>query len=156
VQLWRGAINDRENALRLLLIVDSIFDWARDLYRDAVIRSLMALSASDLGSLAYKDSDIFSFESRVNKWAAGGQSGKAIAIPKDALRSFDTRQGVIRDIRYVQTRFLGLSVTQSNLGAFLNATGSELASRELAGRALSLLEDGCRVKGDALSPLRSE
>ncbi|KID94709.1 hypothetical protein MAJ_09299, partial [Metarhizium majus ARSEF 297] len=43
VLLWSGDVCDRNNALRLLLIMDTIFDWARDDYREKVIRQLQAL-----------------------------------------------------------------------------------------------------------------
>jgi hypothetical protein len=48
--------------LQLLLIIDYIFDWARDLYRPLVLRLLDALSNPDFddeASLA-ADSDIYS------------------------------------------------------------------------------------------------
>jgi len=53
---------NRDDALRLLLIVDYVFDWARDVYRPSILRQLKSLAigkAYDRVSLA-SDSDIFS------------------------------------------------------------------------------------------------
>jgi hypothetical protein len=53
---------NRDDALSLLLIVDYVFDWARDVYRPSILRQLKSLAigkAYDQVSLA-SDSDIFS------------------------------------------------------------------------------------------------
>jgi hypothetical protein len=39
LQLWEGNITYESQALRLLLIIDYIFDWARDVYRKDIIES---------------------------------------------------------------------------------------------------------------------
>ncbi len=164
VQVWRGAINLNYDALRLLLIIDYIFDWARDIYREGVIRSLRKLAISDSRSLAYQDSDILSTVTQVEKWVITDQhrmestwsEEQETAGVKDALRSFDTRQGVIRDIRYIQSRFVGLHINQDNLGAFLKSTSSEKKSKQLAVSLLTHLLEGWRVKGETLTALESD
>ncbi|GAB1311352.1 Heterokaryon incompatibility domain-containing protein [Madurella fahalii] len=160
VQIWRGAVNLKDNALRLLLIIDYIFDWARDIYREAIIRSLRKLTISDSRSLAYQDSDLFSTTNRVRIWIAANENGDELggperegAVIRDALRSFDTRHGVIRDIRYIQSRFLGLYVTRENLEAFLHSASTEQESRALAFSLLGYLLEGWRVKGETLDAL---
>lgn len=62
MELWRGSISTRDGALQLLLLVDYIFDWARDVYRDDIIQELRILASGEnkAGSLVYTDSDIFS------------------------------------------------------------------------------------------------
>lgn len=37
VLLWKGSIDSRDEALQLLLILDHIFDWARDQYRPSIL-----------------------------------------------------------------------------------------------------------------------
>jgi hypothetical protein len=59
VDLWNDRIDSNEGALQLLLIIDYIFDWARDIHRETIIAELRSLSASDSPSLA-QDSDVFS------------------------------------------------------------------------------------------------
>jgi hypothetical protein len=60
----------RDDALRLLLIVDYVFDWARDVYRPSILRQLKSLTigeAHDQVSLA-SDSDIFSLGRNISNW----------------------------------------------------------------------------------------
>ena len=64
-QVWRDAINTKNNAIRLLLIVDYIFNWARDDYHKAVIWSLRKLAVSDSKSLTFQDSVTFSVTERL-------------------------------------------------------------------------------------------
>lgn len=161
-QLWRGAVNIKDNALRVLLIINYILDWARDIYREAVIRSLRKLAVSDARSLAYKDSDIFSTTSRVRTWAvergreaeSGSGTGLELEIgPKDALRSFDTKNGVTRDIRHIRSRFLALYLTGDNLDLFLNSADTQQESKALACSLLSHLLEGWRITGETLNAL---
>lgn len=59
-----------DDALRLLLIVDYIFDWARDVYRPSILRQLKSLTigeAYDHTSLV-SDSDIFSLGRNISNW----------------------------------------------------------------------------------------
>lgn len=47
VDVWRGSILTLDGALQLLLLVDYVFDWARDIYREDIIRSLRILASGD-------------------------------------------------------------------------------------------------------------
>ena len=70
VQLWDGSIMSKDSALQLLLIVDYIFDWARDIYRPSILRQLKSLASGEVYdqiSLA-DDSDIMSMRRRVSDW----------------------------------------------------------------------------------------
>jgi hypothetical protein len=70
VQLWSGSVMNRDDALSLLLIVDYVFDWARDVYRPSILRQLKSLAigkAYDQVSLA-SDSDIFSLGRNISNW----------------------------------------------------------------------------------------
>jgi len=60
--LWRGSILSRNGALQLLLLVDYIFDWARDIYREDIIKELRVLASqeNDRASFVYTDTDIYS------------------------------------------------------------------------------------------------
>ena len=42
--MWQGCLDTLDGALQILLLVDYIFDWARDLYRPGVIGLLKSLS----------------------------------------------------------------------------------------------------------------
>jgi hypothetical protein len=55
-------MEQRDAALQLLLIVDYIFDWARDSYRPAILTELRLLSTADTAEISttFTDSDIYS------------------------------------------------------------------------------------------------
>ena len=60
----------KDNALQLILIVDYIMDWARDVYRPSILRQLKSIGtgkAYDEVSLA-TDSDIFSLRRNISSW----------------------------------------------------------------------------------------
>ena len=67
IDLWNGRIISVDRALQLLLIVDYIFDRARDIYRETIIGELRKLSANNTLSLA-NDRDVFSLMDRVAFW----------------------------------------------------------------------------------------
>ncbi|KAJ9130775.1 hypothetical protein NKR23_g12027 [Pleurostoma richardsiae] len=62
IDVWQGSIVTRDGALQLLLLVDYVFDWARDVYREDIIRKLRLLASgdNDAASILYTDTDIFS------------------------------------------------------------------------------------------------
>jgi hypothetical protein len=68
--LWEGSITGYDEALQLVLIVDYIVDWARDIFRPSIMRQLM--SVVDKGSRStYKiidEPDILSLPGHANSW----------------------------------------------------------------------------------------
>jgi hypothetical protein len=66
-------VNVNHGALQLILIMDYILDWARDMYRNAIIRSLHTLKGTRSGTLTYRDSDIVSTMERVQVWAVANR-----------------------------------------------------------------------------------
>ena len=75
LDIWNGRITRKDDVLRLLLIVDYIFDWARDLYRPTIYRHLEMLAAGDTASLR-DDSDTFSLADPVRTWLNEPQTEK--------------------------------------------------------------------------------
>jgi hypothetical protein len=70
VQLWDGCVKDKDASLQLLLIIDYIFDWAREIYRPSILRLLKSAAKGieyDQVSLA-NNSDIFSARQRIVSW----------------------------------------------------------------------------------------
>ncbi|KAE9370947.1 hypothetical protein N431DRAFT_308368, partial [Stipitochalara longipes BDJ] len=45
--LWSGRVDSRDGALQILLLVDYIFDWARDIYRPSILQLLKVLSKNE-------------------------------------------------------------------------------------------------------------
>ena len=68
--LWSGQVDSFDGALQILLIVDYILDWARDLYRPGIYRLLESISSSNFDDTMsmVSDSDIHSLNHRVTTW----------------------------------------------------------------------------------------
>lgn len=66
VLLWEGSITGLDEALQLVLIVDYILDWARDIYRPSIIRQLkcVATKGARPAYTVSNDSEIFSLAER--------------------------------------------------------------------------------------------
>ena len=59
--LWEGSINGEDEALQLILILDYVLNWARDIFRPSIWRQLKMLSTSNLDeTLTFRDSAILS------------------------------------------------------------------------------------------------
>jgi len=70
VQLWDGCVKNEDASLQLLLIVDLIFDWAREIYRPSILRLLKsALKAIEYDQVSLTNSsDIASTRQRIASW----------------------------------------------------------------------------------------
>ena len=167
--LWSGRICDKDGALQLVLILDYVFDWARDVYRETIINQLKSLAAVNAPSLA-NDSDIFSTFGHVNAWMAELNSqgvpelderGDAdISEPRNTpsgiptiLKEFDCTSGVFRDARFFHTRFHGIHLTRDTLKEFLGSETTIAKAQKLARIILGLLKDAIRVDEATLSAL---
>ncbi|KAG7421592.1 hypothetical protein Forpe1208_v000127 [Fusarium oxysporum f. sp. rapae] len=71
VRLWHGCLDSLDDTLQLLLIIDYIADWARDIYREGIASSLQKLALSDSASLDH-DEDVYS--------KAGGLRSRASSL----------------------------------------------------------------------------
>lgn len=170
VDLWDGRIDSADGALQLLLIMDYIFDWARDVYRAAIICELRNLAANDTASLAM-DSDIFSLQDRNNFGIHFGQTHiisddeedhqtrqtmLSIANAQDDLRTFDSSYGVLRDARYIRSRFMALHITEDNLSFLLKSMETPDEAQEVARHILECLKDSWRVSSEALDVIEQK
>jgi len=133
----------KDGALQLLLIIDHIFDWARDVYRSAIRRHLRFLSepdTTDAMSMTH-DSDIFS-TNRPAPSSIGSQLGfedfgiddgesEELSDELRPMRLLDSPQGVLRDAALVEYKFLSFTITGDNtrtiLQSFLPAQATKFA-----------------------------
>ncbi|KAG5744247.1 hypothetical protein H9Q70_013048 [Fusarium xylarioides] len=157
VRLWSGEVDSLDNALRLLLIIDYIADWARDIYREGIARSLYKLASSDSTSLA-QDEDIFSLAGNVADWISanpdGDDPGKCAAY-EDPLHELDCKEGVLRDARFIRTQLTGLLITAENLDEFLRTGKTDEEARKLTTSLLGSIADPFQVKGNVLNELET-
>ena len=162
VDLWDGRIDHPEGALQLLLIIDYIFDWARDCYREAVFCELRTLAARNLSSLA-DESEVLSLADPSHRfWASNAQgpltddasdSQNISNKPFDELRRFDSPHGVIRNANIVRARFLALYITRDNIDSVLRSLDTEEKAQRTARDLLRLLRESWRVTSDTLDGL---
>ena len=127
MELWRGSIDTRDGALQLLLLVDHVFAWARDIYREDVIRELRVLASgeNDTASSIYPDSDIFStrHQEDYSGFSDGEDNDKFqryIALQK-AYKDLDSNTAVIRNATFIENRYCCIYVTRDNVQTLLQS-----------------------------------
>lgn len=155
VRLWSGEVDSLNGALQLLLIIDYIADWARDIYREGIAHSLRKLAPIDSESLR-RDDDILSKAGNVRSWISSifEKSHDAKAQPvRDPLCEFDCTLGVFRDARFVESQCIGLVITHHNVEYFLRTAATDLETRDLISALMDSLERPCLVKGQVLNDL---
>jgi hypothetical protein len=163
ITVWEGNICRYDQALQLLLIIDYIFDWARDIYRPLILSQLSAFS---IEQVLRTDADIGSIiEGREMTWTNDSQeSYKELnegpleqAIPSNSPWDLMlVPHGVIRDASVIETRLMGLVITEDDIEALLLSFPSEEAANSAISLILGCLKDSWRVKGEALVTLEAE
>ena len=141
VQLWDGCILSKDAALQLLLIVDYIFDWARDVYRPSILRQSKSVAtgkAFDQVSLT-DESGIFSLRNYVTTWMQpppstiyGVESQAGYAQPPGILDRLgrlsrltpNTRLGTLRSISVVHSRIIRLYLNERSARFLVEPTGA--------------------------------
>ncbi|OQD90679.1 hypothetical protein PENANT_c001G02842 [Penicillium antarcticum] len=108
VDLWNGNISYLDDSLQLLLIVDYIFDWARDIYRPAILGELDVLATGDITAT---DPGVFStMSSRIASWMNASTEGQTTQVstfgePPDLnYLKVVSQEGVIRDAHIIESR----------------------------------------------------
>jgi hypothetical protein len=156
VTLWTGQLNDVESALQLLLIIDYIFDWARDIYKPSLISQLEMLAneppvddgpiRDDDFTRIETDSDIFSLARprTIEDWGATLEDDTEM-VP-DEERSLmkwathDSEFGVFRPACIVQNLFRCLFVTKTNIDELFSAVKKPYTVKQLARQVAGALD----------------
>jgi hypothetical protein len=128
IDVWNGCITSRDGALQLLLIVDYIFDWARDRYREDIIRALriVARGESDTGSGVYQDTDIFStlpLDSihQPSQVTEDDSNLSSYISAQSLFLALDSPAGVFRHATFVESRYYCLYIPGDNVKTFLQS-----------------------------------
>lgn len=134
----------QDGALQLILIVDYILDWARDIYRPSILRQLKSLAFGkgyDEVSIGF-ESDIYSVRDRVFDWIGpaadnpgreedletvaeelepiDGVSPVPLADKVDLLEGLpNTKIGSFRSASHVKYYFNSLNLTEENVESLL-------------------------------------
>lgn len=114
--------------MQLLLLVDYLFDWARDKYREDIIGALrtVARSESDAASGVYPDTDIFSTVplDGIHQLTQVTEDDSNLSSYISAQSPFLARDkpiGVFRHATFVESRYYCLYITRDNVTTFLQS-----------------------------------
>lgn len=165
MELWSGNIRHRDAALQILLIVDYIFDWARDVYRKAILDQLVSLSISDFG---LSDPDVFSTISRqmshissqnefLSYRAEHSQTSFARedSVEESNFLKVVLPEGVIRDAAIIESRYILIRMTENNINDFLSLFQHAHDAQSWVSMAFKCLEGSWRVSTEALLSMES-
>lgn len=119
-----------DGSLQLLLLVDYIFDWARDNYRPDIIRLLRGLATgeNDAASIIYADTDVYSTRAENISLLANQEAESQAFIERVSRQrqfaALDTATCAIRHAAFVETRYRCLYITEETYDVFLRSTAS--------------------------------
>ncbi|KAF2474461.1 uncharacterized protein BDR25DRAFT_386024 [Lindgomyces ingoldianus] len=154
--LWGGSITGYDEALQLILILDYILDWARDIYRPNILRQLKMLTTANISDAMTMglDPDIYSLRGDVEPWMEtmepgeiidGNLSGEKADEPQNSasnqgiLDQFSNKIGVVRDARFMESRIRGLFITPDNLQTLLLGFDTTDNAKRVVRTMLSIL-----------------
>ncbi|RYP93668.1 hypothetical protein DL770_000199 [Monosporascus sp. CRB-9-2] len=158
--IWGGSITGIDDILQLILIVDFIVDWARDIFRPNILRQLRTLSTANYNdTMTFSfDPDVYSLQGEVQPWMEGQDIDpeELLDVPaadtpsestgedtSDPLDRFTTMHGVVRDARQIQSRLRGLIITRDNLETVLQSFENPTAATRFVRSIISLLSRRC-------------
>ncbi|KAL5341914.1 hypothetical protein BJX70DRAFT_405308 [Aspergillus crustosus] len=139
LELWQGSICSRSGALQLLMIIDYIFDWARDGYRPSILKELNILAGTEMPLF---DPDIFStiqrreslLTSEPPHFSQNSQHSRHFSIGtvgeeknSQSISGVDPRLslGVVRDLSGFDYQFHALCITPSNMEELTSSIATE-------------------------------
>lgn len=150
-------MNDGDSALQLLLIIDYIYDWARDVFRPSIISQLAMLAnpAQDEGRVhdngftrAYTDNDVFSLAGEkqrrdIETWGAAIEDPTEVMLEEELSlikwATYDSPLGVIRPACIVESLFRCLCITKENVNALFSTLPKGRSPKKLARNAENVL-----------------
>ncbi|KAF4175461.1 hypothetical protein CNMCM8060_007286 [Aspergillus lentulus] len=142
--LWSGSLLHKDDALQLLLIVDYIMDWARDIYRIAILKQLQSLvTGQAFDQISIVDSEIISMRRDPTSWipappstvfddmeelsdATDEDGPPLMSLDHQALLDFrvpNSKLGTVRSASLIDFRFDCFYLTQRLVPSFLQVIG---------------------------------
>ncbi|GFF52416.1 hypothetical protein IFM58399_09317 [Aspergillus lentulus] len=142
--LWSGSLLHKDDALQLLLIVDYIMDWARDIYRIAILKQLQSLvTGQAFDQISIVDSEIISMRRDPTSWipappstvsddmeelsdATDEDGPPLMSLDHQALLDFripNSKHGTVRSASLIDFRFDCFYLTQRLVPSFLQVIG---------------------------------
>lgn len=161
-------MNEDDGALQMLLIIDFIFDWARDVYRPTIISQLRTLSGHQEDTLsALADNDICSLAGdqrtiQIEKWRGSIQYPVQTNTEDDcnieAWGLLDSKLGpglgVFRPAWIIESVFQCLYLTKHNVKDLLDSIPKGRTPNSLATKAeICLSQNHVLISEDVLSTM---
>jgi hypothetical protein len=145
VDLWRGSITSKDGALQLLLIVDYVFEWARDIYREDILNKLriVASGQNDCASMIHPDTDIFSTLTSIHPTMSDEDNRSTQDSYHQGLKVFeaqDSKWGIIRHATFVESQYRCFFVTRDNVTTMLQSNQDQ-ARKILARQIITKLQE---------------
>ncbi|KAJ5274021.1 hypothetical protein N7478_009146 [Penicillium angulare] len=124
--LWSGSLMHKDQALQLVLIVDYIMYWARDIYRIEILTHLRSIVTGKLSDeITYRDSDMFSTYGTIFNWIPparsivteekkNSRSAVTADEPETSLSDFTTG-------RFSHQKILNTTISNTRLGSVRSA-----------------------------------
>ncbi|RDW67413.1 uncharacterized protein DSM5745_09279 [Aspergillus mulundensis] len=122
VKMWTGDVEDKDGALKLVLLVDCIFDWALEFYRFDIFDSLKSMVTQNANirsaCIAPSVSELPSSSGRVDISTDSDPCFENLESIPDEPRPTDVikyKNGWVRDVRQILVSGGGLFITASNI-----------------------------------------
>ncbi|KUL88773.1 hypothetical protein ZTR_03545 [Talaromyces verruculosus] len=167
VDLWSGDIRNEDGAIQLLLIVDYIFDWARDIYRRSILNELNILASDDIADMVSVP-DIYStiersLSARVDEAGreSSTQDSNVLYKEEEATDSISKSlilihpEGVVRDASIIESKFLALHITEDDVESFLLSFSTTESSYKVIHIILQFMQDAWRLDAGTLHDLKA-
>lgn len=171
--LWGGSITGIDEALQLILIVDYITDWARDIYRQSILSQLAMLSGTTPVNDAATVIDPLNrvFNNHMVSWVKAGEQYDPVenqdidgGFPETSqhdavtptsptvgpdlsslLQQFDSPCGVVRNARTAQSHLEGVFINKDNVGILMRAFENDDCYAEFARAFINQLDEQCII-----------
>lgn len=125
--IWQGSIATRNGALQLMLLIDYVFDWGRDVYREDIMNELRVLASgdNDLASTLPTDPDIMStrqVECGTSAMDDSLDKSNDYAAYQSALQAYDLNSCAIRHAGIVESKYGCILLNGDTFKALLHST----------------------------------
>ncbi|KAL5048569.1 hypothetical protein BDW71DRAFT_205268 [Aspergillus fruticulosus] len=118
--MWDGDITRTSNALKLVLLLDGIFDWALDIYRLDIFKRLESMVSRGAGISSTRTTPTVScLSDKLEKMTIAptpnSNLGNLDTVPEDTLDVLEYKGGWVRDARRLLISGEGLLLTSRNI-----------------------------------------
>lgn len=148
------------------MIVDYIFDWARDIYRRSILNELNILASDDIADMASVPDIYSTIERSVSAWVDEARRERSTQASNtlyeqegadSVSESLDLvhPEGVVRDASIIESKFLALHITEHDVESFLLSFPTIESSYKAIHLILQYMQDAWRMDAGTLHDLET-